>query len=226
MPTLTLPDFVNKWRSTGLTERAGAQMHFIELCDVLGEPHPASEDFSGATYTFEKGGTTIEGVLAADPTLQAGFMESMSLEGIKLAVSSSGGSAGNRKFPLMSSLQSWESLEKRSMTIAVQDDARVITRLLETLAEAVFQTEDAGSVAKLRDVIGKVCREARDRWDEGGVELNHRELARFCRASEVASPLPKIPDLTASWNHVAQTFARYLEHSKDQGYLGDPDELK
>jgi type II restriction/modification system DNA methylase subunit YeeA len=61
MPTLTLPDFVNKWRNAGLTERAGAQMHFLELCDVLGEPHPASEDFTGATYTFEKGGTTIEG---------------------------------------------------------------------------------------------------------------------------------------------------------------------
>jgi type II restriction/modification system DNA methylase subunit YeeA len=61
MLTLTLPDFVNKWRSSGLTESAGAQMHFIELCDVLGEPHPASEDFTGATYTFEKGGTTIEG---------------------------------------------------------------------------------------------------------------------------------------------------------------------
>src|ERR1035437_7108738 len=61
MPPLTLPDFVNKWRSTGLTERAGAQMHFIELCDVLGESHPASEDFTGATYTFEKGGNTIEG---------------------------------------------------------------------------------------------------------------------------------------------------------------------
>lgn len=61
MPTLTLPDFVNKWRNSGLKERAGAQMHFLELCDVLGEPHPASEDFTGATYTFEKGGTTIEG---------------------------------------------------------------------------------------------------------------------------------------------------------------------
>jgi type II restriction/modification system DNA methylase subunit YeeA len=36
-------------------------MHFLELCDVLGEPHPASEDSSGATYTFEKGGTTVEG---------------------------------------------------------------------------------------------------------------------------------------------------------------------
>ena len=61
MPTLTLPDFVNKWRNAGLTERAGAQMHFLELCDVLVEAHPASEDSSGATYTFEKGGTTIEG---------------------------------------------------------------------------------------------------------------------------------------------------------------------
>ena len=57
MPTLTLPDFVNKWRNAELTERAGAQMHFIELCDVLGQPHPES----GATFTFEKGGTTIEG---------------------------------------------------------------------------------------------------------------------------------------------------------------------
>src|SRR5271157_399304 len=61
MPTLTLPDFVNKWRSSGLTERAGAQMQFLDLCDVLGEPHPAPEDFSGATYRFEKSGTTIEG---------------------------------------------------------------------------------------------------------------------------------------------------------------------
>ena len=26
---------------------------FIGLCDVLGEPHPASEDLSGATYTIE-----------------------------------------------------------------------------------------------------------------------------------------------------------------------------
>ena len=54
---LTLADFVNKWRNADLTERAGAQMHFLELCDLLGQPHPES----GATFTFEKGGITIEG---------------------------------------------------------------------------------------------------------------------------------------------------------------------
>ena len=61
MPDLTLPDFVNRWQSAALTERAGAQMHFIELCDVLGEPHPATEDNSDETYTFEKGVTTTTG---------------------------------------------------------------------------------------------------------------------------------------------------------------------
>ncbi|MGH9783161.1 MAG: class I SAM-dependent DNA methyltransferase [Terriglobia bacterium] len=61
MPKLTLPDFVHKWRNAELNERQGAQMHFLELCDVLGMPHPASEDYSGGTYTFEKGVTTTAG---------------------------------------------------------------------------------------------------------------------------------------------------------------------
>jgi len=63
---LTLADFVNKWRSAELGERAAAQMHFLELCDVLGEPHPAPEDFSGATATSESVfGTIIKGGEAA-----------------------------------------------------------------------------------------------------------------------------------------------------------------
>ena len=73
MPSLTLHDFVNKWRSACLTERAGAQMHFLEPCDVLGEQHPASEDSTGATYTFEKGGTTIDGKQGFADVWKRGF---------------------------------------------------------------------------------------------------------------------------------------------------------
>src|SRR6266542_3338583 len=57
----TIPDFVNRWQSIELTERAGAQMHFIELCDVLGQPHPAAADYPTETYMFEKGVTTTLG---------------------------------------------------------------------------------------------------------------------------------------------------------------------
>ena len=57
---LTLPEFVNRWKSSELTERSAAQSHFINLCEVLGEPPPAAADQTGESYTFEKGVTTTD----------------------------------------------------------------------------------------------------------------------------------------------------------------------
>ncbi|MCW5852467.1 MAG: class I SAM-dependent DNA methyltransferase [Anaerolineae bacterium] len=54
MPTLTLPEFIARWQTATLSERAAAQSHFRDLCEVLGQPHPAAVDQSGAFYTFEK----------------------------------------------------------------------------------------------------------------------------------------------------------------------------
>ena len=50
----TLPEFIRCWKDSELTERAGAQSHFNDLCDILNEPHPAHADPKGAEYTFEK----------------------------------------------------------------------------------------------------------------------------------------------------------------------------
>jgi hypothetical protein len=52
---LTLPEFIQRWESATLTERSAAQSHFIDLCDVLGQSHPAAVDQTGTFYTFEKG---------------------------------------------------------------------------------------------------------------------------------------------------------------------------
>ena len=52
MGAMTPLQFVERWRELGtLTERQGAQMHFTELCDLLGEPHPDNPD----SYCFERG---------------------------------------------------------------------------------------------------------------------------------------------------------------------------
>jgi hypothetical protein len=52
---LTARDFVAKWGPGGpayeLTERAGAQAHFIDLCQLLGVPTPGEAD----RYCFERG---------------------------------------------------------------------------------------------------------------------------------------------------------------------------
>ncbi|MBN8606382.1 MAG: class I SAM-dependent DNA methyltransferase [Caulobacterales bacterium] len=48
---MTALQFVEKWRDADLRERQGAQLHFIELCDLLGEPRPDQPD----SFCFERG---------------------------------------------------------------------------------------------------------------------------------------------------------------------------
>jgi hypothetical protein len=38
---MTPHEFAIKWQKAQLTERAGYQQHFLDLCDLLGQPHPA-----------------------------------------------------------------------------------------------------------------------------------------------------------------------------------------
>jgi type II restriction/modification system DNA methylase subunit YeeA len=58
---LTLPEYVTRWKASTLTERAAAQSHFIDLCEVLGQPHPAAADQTGDSYTFEKHVSKLKG---------------------------------------------------------------------------------------------------------------------------------------------------------------------
>ena len=52
--SLSLPEFVTRWKASSLSERAAAQSHFIDLCEVLDHPRPAAMDATGESFTFEK----------------------------------------------------------------------------------------------------------------------------------------------------------------------------
>lgn len=54
-------EFVAKWRSTSLRERAAAQEHFIDLCRLVGHQTPAEADPTGTSFTFEAGVDKVEG---------------------------------------------------------------------------------------------------------------------------------------------------------------------
>ena len=51
---LSVPEFVQRWKLNSQSERASAQAHFLNLCDMLGEPQPAEADSAGERYAFEK----------------------------------------------------------------------------------------------------------------------------------------------------------------------------
>jgi len=50
-----------KLRAADLTERAAAQSHFRDVCDLLVEPAPSDTDPKGEWYAFEKGATKTTG---------------------------------------------------------------------------------------------------------------------------------------------------------------------
>jgi hypothetical protein len=58
---MTPHQFIQKWQAASLSERAACHEHFLDLCDLLGQPKPAAADPAGAWYTFERGVTKTEG---------------------------------------------------------------------------------------------------------------------------------------------------------------------
>lgn len=52
---MNVSDFIRKWRQSTLSERASAQSHFLDLCELLEHPKPAEVDPTGEWFAFEKG---------------------------------------------------------------------------------------------------------------------------------------------------------------------------
>ncbi len=52
---MTPQDFITKWQRANLSERSAAHEHFLDLCELLGQPKPAAADPEGESYTFERG---------------------------------------------------------------------------------------------------------------------------------------------------------------------------
>ena len=52
-PTMSAPEFVEKWRDNARRETASSQEHFIDLCRLVGAHTPNEADRTGTWYTFE-----------------------------------------------------------------------------------------------------------------------------------------------------------------------------
>jgi hypothetical protein len=48
LPAVTPQEFIAKWQPVELTERSACQQHFLDLCELLGQPKPAAADPQGA----------------------------------------------------------------------------------------------------------------------------------------------------------------------------------
>ncbi len=51
---MTPYEFATKWEQANLSESAGSQEHFLDICRLVGEATPAEADPNGDFFTFEK----------------------------------------------------------------------------------------------------------------------------------------------------------------------------
>ena len=52
---MTPQEFITKWKAVELKERSASQLHFNDLCQLLGVVDPITADPKGEFFTFEKG---------------------------------------------------------------------------------------------------------------------------------------------------------------------------
>ena len=52
---MTVAEFISIWQNVDVTERSGAQQHFLGLCELLRHPKPIEADPTGESFTFERG---------------------------------------------------------------------------------------------------------------------------------------------------------------------------
>lgn len=154
--------------------------------DFIGWAHPSYRDL------------VIE-ELATDLSLRNGFLGTMALPGIKLAISDAGGSTGSRRLPLMSGAECWAALGCRCQAVVREAAPADLAELLTALISAVENEPDAEVRGRLLSVLAEVCEGSRVRWNDCREALSSTAIASYRDASLLMDPLPPMPNLRPSW---------------------------
>jgi hypothetical protein len=157
--------------------------------------------------------------LAREHDLQSKFLGSMSLQGIKLAISDSGGATGDRHMPLMNYRGNWDLLTNRCLKVVASGTQDDITDLLTALTSAATNTTDSERKSYLCEAIASVCETARNKWDSNSSSLSTEDLTAYCDASILLTPLASIPKLDSSWKFHLDAMEEAVEHAENNDVL-------
>ena len=159
--------------------------------------------------------------LASNPSLQLEFLANSTLPGIKLALSESGGTEGDRQFPLLAAPGSWGALRTRSYDLVEVGAGWNAAQLLQSLLQAVRIAPDSSSKSEILVTMGGILERVRNNWDESRLELDSYLLGIYCDASAAVTPLPPLPKFDASWLAKTRAFVTALDEAEESYPLND-----
>jgi hypothetical protein len=155
--------------------------------------------------------------LIQDSGLRSTFLRRASLEGIKLAVSDTGGRYGTRKMPFIRSAESWDILQERCLSLV---DADIGDReLLEVVANAASEKSSSDQAHRWERVAAKVCNGVQTKWDKTKRVVPAADLEAFAKARVYAQPTPDLPNLCPTWDSLDESFRESVRVASKTGSL-------
>ncbi len=142
--------------------------------------------------------------LAANYELRMQFFRRASLEGVKIAISDTGGQKGERQLPFMLSSESWDVLRERCLAIVSgQEKDRALLEVLSSAAARVSISDLTGRWSKL---LTTVCEAMVLKWNSAEKLLSAGELAAFAKARQLAKSDCPVPNLDRTWELLEDAF--------------------
>lgn len=148
--------------------------------------------------------------LIEDAKLRSAFIRGASLEGIKLAVSGTGGKSGERRLPFIRSAESWDILQERCLALARTPGEQ--EELLETLADAASQDASPDNCRRWEKLLWLVSNQVREGWNRRSEPITAEESEAFGQARAQASPTPELPDIDRAWGELEERFRDGLQN--------------
>jgi hypothetical protein len=127
------------------------------------------------------------------------FLTRCGLDGLLLALSTGGGAAGERRFPLLIDDADWDALTERLHTVIAALDDHDLFRLLATLREATATGEP-----EVKAVTETVLAAMRRTWDDAGSPIPVGLLATWLELAE-RTGAEMVPRLAPTWIDLVPT---------------------
>jgi hypothetical protein len=135
--------------------------------------------------------------LVANYELRMQFFRRASMEGVKIAVSDTGGQKGERQLPFMLSSESWDVLQERCL--AIVSGQQMDRPLLEVLSSAAARASVPHLTGRWNSLLTAVCQAVRLKWNSAAKLISAGDLAAFQSARQATNCDCPLPDIDWTW---------------------------
>jgi len=194
--------------------------HPHALLDRLTDHFVRILDAGAVTWVHPSWRDLVIDELVLDVDARRAFLETCAVDGILLALSTAGGSAGTRSLPLLLEDGDWDAAADRLAPLVPELDEPSTTRLLIALAEATEQEQDARA-RELDALAGYTLELLARHWDDRSEPIPVGLLARWLELRALVTERPLLPSLAATWIEALPSPAREPISAAELSDLGD-----